>query len=181
MKRFTEKRGERNTIPLRKAVCGIDMPKWSIGRPNDLEMFLSGDAADRLAAYEESGLEPNEVELGPVCAGCDGKTADGKRTSRCPYPNVIEKCFEREKHIISLLEAEADGRVIVLPCKVGAKVRDINADYVFTVEKIETCVVYDKPALIFRCGNPGKSDYMAFYDFEIGKNIEILPEENANG
>lgn len=127
MKRFTEKRGERNTIPLRKAVCGIDMPKWSIGRPNDLEMFLSGDAADRLAEYED---------------------------------------------------AEEHGRLIILPCKIGAKVKDCNADYVFTVEKAETCIVYGKPAIIFRCGNPGKSDYMAFYDFEIGGNIEVLPEGN---
>lgn len=179
MKRFTEKRNGVNVIPLRNAVCGIDMPHWKI-EGNSIQQFLSGDAADRLAAYEESGLEPNEVELGPICAGCDGKTADGKRTSRCPYPNVIEKCFEREKHIISLLKAEANGRVIVLPCKVGAKVLDINANYVFTVEKIETCVVYDKPALIFRCGNPGTEDYTSFYDFEIGKDIEIL-EGDANG
>ena len=127
MKRFTEKRGDRNAIPLRKSVCGVDLPRWSIGRPNDLEIFLYGDASDRLTAYED---------------------------------------------------AEEEGRLIILPCKIGAKVLDINADYIFTVEKVETCMVHGKPALIFRCGNPGKSDYMAFYDFEIGENIEILPEGN---
>lgn len=137
MRRFTEKREEKNVIPLRNAVCGIDMPHWCISEKNPLEMFLSGDAVDRLAAYEDSGLEPEEVELGPICAGCDGKI-DGKRTSQCPYPNVIEKCFDREKHIISLLKSEAKGRVVELPCKVGDMVfyrrgTDIIGD---TVERI---------------------------------------------
>lgn len=90
------------------------------------------------------------------------------------YNEVISKLASYE-------DAEEQGRLIILPCKIGAKVKDRDADYVFTVEKAETCTVYGKPAIIFRCGNPGKSDYMAFYDFEIGKNIEILPEESTDG
>lgn len=135
----------------------------------------------RLYAYEDIGLEPWEIvdnfEMGPVCAGCDGKTKEGFRTDLCTYPNNIEKCFQREKHLVSLLKAEQEGRLLVLPCKVGTKIRDKNADYVFTIQQVETCTVYGKDAILFRCGNPGTEDYTAFYDFEIGDNIEILSEE----
>lgn len=32
MKRLTEKRGGENSIPLRNAACGIDMPHWYINK-----------------------------------------------------------------------------------------------------------------------------------------------------
>lgn len=98
MKRFTEKRGERNTIPLRNAVCGLDMPKWSIGRPNDLEMFLSGDAADRLAAYEDTGFEPEEV---------------AQMGNALKLQSVM---VNEASHYWSL---QQQGLLVILPCKVG--------------------------------------------------------------
>ena len=52
-KRYTEKRNGKNVIPLRKAVCGIDLPKWSIHEESDIQSFLSGDAVDRLAELED--------------------------------------------------------------------------------------------------------------------------------
>ena len=52
-KRFTEKRKGKNVIPLRNAVCGFDMPKWSIAKESDIQSFLSGDAVDRLAELED--------------------------------------------------------------------------------------------------------------------------------
>ena len=76
---LTEVRNGENVIPLRNAVCGIDMPYWCIDEANDNEKFLSGDAADKLAEYEK---------------------------------------------------AEAEGRIVVLPCKVGAKVWFIKKDSV---------------------------------------------------
>lgn len=68
-------------------------------------------------------------------------------------------------------DAKEQGRLFVLPCKIGDKVRDKVADYVFTVEQIE---LGHKAGTLFRCGNPGTGDYMAFYDFEIGEKIELL-------
>lgn len=56
MKTYTEKRDEKNVIPLRNAVCGIDMPHWNLSRANDLETFLYGDAVDALAAYESESV-----------------------------------------------------------------------------------------------------------------------------
>ena len=62
------------------------------------------NAIDRLAAYEDTGLEPEEVkslkETWDLFGGEDG----------------IQQAFmERDKY----KQAESEGRLIVLPCKVG--------------------------------------------------------------
>ena len=61
--RLTEKRNGENVIPLRNAVCGVDMPKWALSKANDNEMFLSGDVADRLCEIEDKICEGRMVEL----------------------------------------------------------------------------------------------------------------------
>ncbi len=58
-----------------------------------------------LAAYEDTGLEPEQVmELKSFTQGGIHKVDDGW------------------KHVQDLLQAEQDGRLVVLPCKVGAPV-----------------------------------------------------------
>ena len=60
------------------------------------------DAANRLAAYEDTGLEPEQVmELKSFTQGGIHKVDDGW------------------KHVQDLLQAEQDGRLVLLPCKVG--------------------------------------------------------------
>lgn len=61
MNRSTEKRDGKNVIPLRNAVCGIDMPYWKIETESNIQQFLYGDAVDKLSAYENTGLEPEEI------------------------------------------------------------------------------------------------------------------------
>lgn len=73
-------------------------------------------------------------------------------------------------------DAEEQGRLVILPCKVGDMVRDKIADHIFTIQTVE---LGHKAGTLFRCGNPGTEDYMAFYDIEIGKGIEILTREEA--
>lgn len=78
----------------------------------------------RLAAYEDTGLEPEEIKdsigwMSPVCVQCDGKTSDGIRTEKCGYPDNITKCLEQSKHLAELAQAKQDGRLVVLPCKAG--------------------------------------------------------------
>lgn len=73
-------------------------------------------------------------------------------------------------------DAEEQGQLVILPCNVGDKVRVKIADHIFTIQTVE---LGHKTGTIFRCGNPGTDDYMAFYDFEIGENIEVLPREEA--
>jgi hypothetical protein len=73
-------------------------------------------------------------------------------------------------------DADEQGRLVMLPCKVGDKVRDKIADYIFTIQTVE---LGHKAGTLFRCGNPETDDYAAFYDFEIGEKIEILAREEA--
>ena len=61
MERLTEKRDGQNVIPLRQN----GKIKWSIcsaGLGDAPTKYLYGDHADRLAAYEDTGLEPEEIE-----------------------------------------------------------------------------------------------------------------------
>lgn len=60
MERLTEKRDGQNVIPLRQN----GKIKWSIcsaGLGDAPTKYLYGDHADRLAAYEDTGLEPEEI------------------------------------------------------------------------------------------------------------------------
>ena len=69
------------------------------------------DFVDRLAAYEDTGLTPEQVE--------NAKT-------------IIESAFAEDtskaERIRKLLAADKDGRVVVLPCKVGDTVWRIVRD-----------------------------------------------------
>lgn len=79
-------------------------------------------AFERLAAYEDTGLEPEEIRdsiggISPICVQCDGKTSDGVVTEKCGYPDDITKCLEQSKHLCELAQSEKEGRLVVLPCK----------------------------------------------------------------
>ena len=110
MERLTEKRDGKNVIPLRNAVCGVDMPKWKISRANALASFLYGDAADRLAAYEETGFSPEDLQF----------------LSETVFSGVGEAA-QTIDHWKRLSNAEADGRLLTLPCPIGTTVYIITA------------------------------------------------------
>lgn len=76
--------------------------------------------------------------------------------------SVIEKITDQ------LLE----NGVIVPPVKVGDTVYHFG--YSFDVEKIE--ILQDET--IYRCGNPGTDDYMAFCESDIGKTV-FLTKQSA--
>ena len=102
MKRLTEKRDGVNVIPLRNSVRGADLPYWTLVSPTVTERFLAGDAADRLAAYEETWLEPE------ICA--EYKKFEDEAISR-------GVTFSR---IVELMKAEEEGRLLVLPEEVSS-------------------------------------------------------------
>lgn len=64
-----------------------------------------GELVDHLAAYEDTGLTPEQCENAKV---------------------IIEAAFSddtsKAERIRELLKADKDGRVVVLPCKVGQRV-----------------------------------------------------------
>lgn len=75
---------------------------WRIKTPNSMQ-----DAIDHLAAYEDTGLEPEDIKK--------HEAAYSERLTRTYGP------FKQK--ISQWLQAEQDGRLVVLPCKVGDKVR----------------------------------------------------------
>lgn len=60
MDRLTEKRDDHNVIPLRKEGIG-NIPKFALVEISDNTSFLYGDFANKLAAYEDTGLTPEEI------------------------------------------------------------------------------------------------------------------------
>lgn len=76
---------------------------------------------NRLAAYEDTGLEPGDITPEPYgCVFyCNRKcNLDGDWCTEGPgCPNEI--CAETIKHLLELAQAKKDGRLVVLPCKVG--------------------------------------------------------------
>ena len=70
----------------------------------------------RLKAYEDTGLEPEAVETVKV-ALCAKHMVDLETLNNTPISRLVE-----------LAEADKDGRVVVLPCKVG--------DTVYMIERI---------------------------------------------
>ena len=74
----------------------------------------------RLAAYEDTGLEPEEV------------TALGKLFDYAlKESKTLTEQLTLLKHIRKLAEADKDGRVVVLPCKVGDKLYRVFAGEIF--------------------------------------------------
>lgn len=83
----------------------------------DCRTKCNHDIFNRLAAYEDTGLSPEEV-----------------RSMRTAYdenqvPYMIEAAGSEAVHLYNLLQAEAEGRLIVLPCKVGDTVYVIGTDF----------------------------------------------------
>ena len=72
---------------------------WTVSQPTNLNWE---NVLYRLAAYEDTGLEPEQVmELKSFTQGGIHKVDDGW------------------KHVQDLLQAEKEGRMVFLPCKVG--------------------------------------------------------------
>ena len=99
----------------------------------------------------------------------------------CPKPNDVEACktceYAISKFLCDLNARKVDyhlaNGVIVPPCNIGQTVYT-RYGYSFKIEKFE--ILEDKK-IIFRCGNDGTDDYMAFYDFEIGTDVFLTKEE----
>lgn len=70
-----------------------------------IQQEVINKAVDRLAAYEETGLEPEEIEL--------------LAKQRDLY---VDACGELPlKRIRELAQADREGRCVVMPCEVGSK------------------------------------------------------------
>lgn len=122
MKRLTIKLDGRNAIRLGRAY-GANVEAM----PDFDNMHLTGDVADRLAAYEDTGLEPESVDnlrlslLGTVAAEI-----------------AEEQGYVEVNRAKEIAHAEAEGRLVILPCKLGDAVwvlhTGINTNFLHVFE-----------------------------------------------
>ena len=91
--------------------------------------------------------------------------------------DLLYDCLSIEGCGASKVEKQVDyllaNGVIVPPCDIGQTVYT-RYSYSFKIQRIE--VLEDKK-ILFRCGNDGTDDYMAFYDFEVGTDVFLTKEE----
>ena len=113
---------------------------WTVSQPTNLNWE---NVLYRLAAYEDTGLEPEQVmELKSFTQGGIHKVDDGW------------------KHVQGLLQAEQDGRLVVLPCKAGSLI-----------------YVGRKPAIITRFFGYVRERYFHAVFCDENKGIDIPFEE----
>lgn len=108
----------------------FDSGKWRM-RVGDAE--YSGKETDRLAAYEDTGLEPEEIER-ILDSYVRGMTLRTENAQRLEIIKEIPIVLLRE-----LAQAKKEGRLVVLPCEIGSPVyshaRKLDgADYVRETE-----------------------------------------------
>lgn len=170
----------------------FDGGKWRM-RVGDTE--YSGKETERLAAYEDTGLEPEEIRdsiggISPICVQCDGKTSDGVVTEKCGYPDDITKCLEQSKHLCELAQAEKEGRLVVLPCKDWFEIVfgeqelfwGIDTDYIETpireisVDNAERFTWYDGWKTLVLRGNDENGLDWEFSPEDIGKTVFLTRE-----
>lgn len=104
----------------------FDSGKWrlKIG-----ETEYSGDAVDRLAAYENIGLEPDQIRT----------VLDDAAREFAEYDGMAPK-----ERLCELAQADMEGRCEVLPCKVGDTVWLIVRRGVYRVERWVVYQVYKR-------------------------------------
>ena len=111
--------------------------------------------ANRLAEYEDTGLEPEKIVF---------------------LKNVVDDAFsdkpEFTEHIRELLRAEKDGRLVVLPCKVGDTIYrcgdPIKKIYEWQIAYVE--VYEDETVFVDDSDN-------TFVEADIGKTVFLTREE----
>lgn len=97
------------------------MERYTMRLPDDLGAVpVSGygtpEILDRLAAYEDTGLEPEEVRHWKECIATP------------TMKHLVEMCGKIEAERDRYKKAEADGRLEVLPCAPGAEVWVVDRD-----------------------------------------------------
>ena len=112
------------------------------------------EIANRLAEYEDTGLEPEKIAF---------------------LKNVVDDAFsdkpEFTEHIRELLRAEKDGRLVVLPCKVGDTIYrcgdPIKKIYEWQIAYVE--VYEDETVFVDDSDN-------TFVEADIGKTVFLTRE-----
>lgn len=110
--------------------------EWTISRNANRQYTITGEAIDRLAAYEDTGLEPEDLK----------KTFNETAIIKL----AAQALNTTPEHLRDLLQAEQDGRLVVLPCNVGDVVFAVDCEYLDCnncdmLENGKYCPYIDKP------------------------------------
>lgn len=93
---------------------------------------------------------------------------------------VVEATGSEAKHIIDLLQAEAQGRIVILPCKIGDVVYIPDngvSKYSITGYTEGVCAPLIFQATIIEYGDMNVSENEEFEASEIGKTVFLTREE----
>lgn len=117
-----------NRLTIRKSDGAWDVPL----RNDDGAYIPSQEIIDRLAAYEDSGLEPEEVR--------------GIKTAydEVQIPYEVVAAGADAARVIRLLDADDEGRLVVLPCKVGDTVYIVDRGEILEEKVIGFCTFNKK-------------------------------------
>ncbi len=124
-----------------------------------------GENVDRLAAYEDTGLEPEEVTAVK-------HALMGKEIAKVTEFNGLPIDRLRE-----LVQAERDGRLVALPCKVWDTVYVTNGLWIS--QYVVSSFRYDGLFFYFKAVNEeyvGESREFSFFDERIGKTVFLTRE-----
>lgn len=94
---------------------------------------------DRLAAYEDSGLTPDEV----------GQIRRAAQTMMFPsVGDFVRYSIQNFEELEKYRKAKRDGRLIALPCKVGDTVYAILGGIIYEAKIIKFAVYANSPGLL---------------------------------
>ena len=153
MERLTEKRDGQNVIPLRQN----GKVKWSIcsaGLGDAPTEYLYGEHADRLAAYEDTGLEPEEII----------SAVDMEKVACALHELNAYKELGPIDRLHELAQADREGKIPKYT--IGDTIYDRFGD-AWEVTAVERLLLAGEPKWIYRCGHIGTNDYFALWEFEV--------------
>ncbi len=114
MERLTAQWGNNHAVPTK---IYLD---FMFGLDDDTSQGLT-EIFDRLAAYEDTGLEPCDYAAMKAAL----EQADTAKKDLNELIHIVGAAGV--DHLRELVQAEKDGRLVVLPCKVGATVWAITS------------------------------------------------------
>ncbi len=184
MKKYTEYRNGRNVIPLRNAICGVNMPHWKLVRANDNESFLIGDAVDMLAAYENAethecqGIFVQDMKMPISCMDCPlnygEKRPEKGLTVLCQYSDGVKKWNNRNGGRLEFcrLGYFAPSGSSDMPSSDGERMTERLADGQ-AVMNCSNCELNDNGCNLLACRNRLKDRLAAYEDAEEPPLIDL--------
>lgn len=125
-------------------------------------------AFDRLAAYEDTGLEPGEV-------------LTGKEMAEVGCAIIRLKKYEDIgpiDHLRELAQAEKDGRLVMLPCRVGDVVYEANKrGFISTYKVISIHLSAYSTRIVWELLDGVYSNLNGFEASTLGKTVFLTREE----